>query len=170
MSVCLLQVHDSVPRFVTIIQNVQMFIGLGIAHYALSQILVDRKRCDVSLSQASCGAIMYSIYVFLFLKFYLQKYKTPSQPKPTHEPKSNGTMINGRMANGASNGRMANGVSNGVSNGVTKRIGNGIGNGLMMNGSSNGVVMSNGVSSNGVAASNGLMKNGGPGSIREKAD
>jgi hypothetical protein len=73
--------------FVTIIQIVQMFMGIGMVSLWSYMVFVEGRPCSGSHQNAAtmalACAIMYGSYLFLFLKFFVGRYfSTPRGQKP----------------------------------------------------------------------------------------
>jgi len=99
-------------KLLTIGQITQMIIGLGVniawAWGYLNGLGCSCEKQDIILIM---GTLMYASYLFLFLKFFVQRYILPSPKKETPPHKGKGD----------STAKLSNGDSNGKSNGDSSK-------------------------------------------------
>ena len=70
-----------VAKSITIMQLIQMFIGLITTLLAYKTSFIDKEECDVKISVIYVATTVYSSYALLFMYYYYRRYMRPKKKK-----------------------------------------------------------------------------------------
>jgi len=84
LTACKIKLPKKLSILVTTMQTVQMFIGVGVTCFLWTQL--NSKTCPTNLNSVLFGSLMYSTYLFLFCKFFVNSY-IKKKPSPSNKTK-----------------------------------------------------------------------------------